>query len=51
MDLGYPQKLPAGEELNWRSMTAENLDAEETWNLLKLLRSTGQVVSLPQPQD
>ncbi|MCB9718588.1 MAG: penicillin-insensitive murein endopeptidase [Myxococcales bacterium] len=43
VDLGYPQKLPAGEELNWRSMTAENLDAEETWNLLKLLRSTGQV--------
>lgn len=43
VDLGYLQKLPAGEELNWRTMTADNLDAEETWNLLELLRSTGQV--------
>ncbi len=43
VDLGYLQKLPEGEELNWRTMTAQNLDAAETWALLKLLRSTGEV--------
>jgi len=43
VDLGYLQKLPEGEELNWREMGARNLDAAETWALLKLLRSTGQI--------
>ena len=43
VDLGYPQKLPKGEELNWREMTADNLDAEETWALLRLLRESGKV--------
>jgi murein endopeptidase len=43
VDIGYMQKLPEGEELNWREMNAQNLDAAETWELLKLLRSTGQV--------
>ncbi|MCX4242068.1 penicillin-insensitive murein endopeptidase [Paraliomyxa miuraensis] len=43
VDIGYIQKLPPGEELNWREMNADNLDAAETWELLKLLRSTGQV--------
>jgi murein endopeptidase len=43
VDIGYMQKLPDGEELNWREMNATNLDAAETWELLKLLRSTGQI--------
>lgn len=43
VDIGYVQKLPEGEELNWREMNAQNLDAAETWELLKLFRSTGQV--------
>jgi murein endopeptidase len=43
VDIGYMQKLPEGEELNWREMNAGNLDAAETWELLKLLRSTGQI--------
>jgi murein endopeptidase len=43
VDLGYPQKLPKGEELNWREMTADNLDAEEAWALLRLLRESGKV--------
>jgi murein endopeptidase len=43
VDLGYPQKLPAGEELNWREMTAANLDFDETWALLKLIVQSGQV--------
>jgi murein endopeptidase len=43
VDIGYMQKLPDGEELNWREMNATNLDAAETWELLKLFRSTGQV--------
>jgi murein endopeptidase len=43
VDLGYPQKLPPGEVLNWREMTAQNLDAAECWELLFLLASTGTV--------
>jgi len=43
VDLGYMQKLPAGEELNWRSMTADNLDPAATWKLLQLLRATGKL--------
>ncbi len=43
VDISYIQKLPDGEELNWREMNKANLDAAETWALLKLLRSTGQV--------
>ncbi|MCH9685914.1 MAG: penicillin-insensitive murein endopeptidase [Deltaproteobacteria bacterium] len=43
VDLGYIQKLPKGDELNWRTMTKQNLDAEETWALIRLLHSTGEV--------
>ncbi|MEM6993819.1 MAG: penicillin-insensitive murein endopeptidase [Myxococcota bacterium] len=43
VDLGYMQKLPKGEELNWREMSSANLDAEATWALLKLLRATGKL--------
>ncbi|MBL4685148.1 MAG: penicillin-insensitive murein endopeptidase, partial [Nannocystaceae bacterium] len=43
VDLGYLQKLPKGEELNWREMTTRNLDARATWQLLKLLRATGKL--------
>lgn len=43
VDLGYPQKLAAGAELNWQEMTAANLDASETWELLFLLGETGAV--------
>lgn len=44
VDLGYLQKLPPGEEeLNWREMSARNLDAAETWALLMLLAKSGQV--------
>lgn len=43
VDLGYVQKLPPGEELNWRHMTETNLDAGETWALLFLLVQTAEV--------
>jgi murein endopeptidase len=43
VDISYIQKLPAGEELNWREMTTSNLDAAETWKLLQLLRESGRV--------
>ncbi|MEM6291475.1 MAG: penicillin-insensitive murein endopeptidase [Myxococcota bacterium] len=43
VDLGYPQILPAGEELNWRVMNSRNLDAKENWALLSMLVQTGQV--------
>ncbi len=43
VDLGYPQKLPSGEELNWRVMDSRNLDGKETWALLSMLVQTGQV--------
>ncbi len=43
VDLGYPQKLPASEELNWREMNEVNLDRDETWALLELLVQTGKV--------
>ena len=43
VDLGYPQILPAGEELNWRVMNSRNLDAKENWALLSTLVQTGQV--------
>lgn len=43
VDLGYPQKLPAGEELNWRVMDGKNLDAKECWALMQLLVQTGQI--------
>ena len=43
VDLGYLQKLPKGEELNWREMTERNLDSAETWALLQLLAASGQV--------
>ena len=43
VDLGYPQVLPSGEELNWRVMNGRNLDAKETWALLSMLVQTGQI--------
>jgi murein endopeptidase len=43
VDLGYPQKLAPGAELNWQEMTAANLDAAETWELLFLLGDSGAV--------
>ncbi len=43
VDLGYPQILPSGEELNWRVMDSKNLDGKETWALLSMLVQTGQV--------
>mgnify|MGYP001222473752 CR=1 FL=1 len=43
VDISYIQRLPKGEELNWREMTQDNLDAAETWALLELLRESGTV--------
>lgn len=43
VDISYIQHLPKGEELNWREMTKDNLDAAETWALLQLLRESGTV--------
>lgn len=43
VDLGYPQKLAAGAELNWQEMNSRNLDADETWALLFLLGESGAV--------
>ncbi|MFO0632706.1 MAG: penicillin-insensitive murein endopeptidase [Nannocystaceae bacterium] len=43
VDLGYPQILAAGAELNWQEMNAKNLDAAETWALLLLLGDSGAV--------
>ncbi|MBV1859534.1 MAG: penicillin-insensitive murein endopeptidase [Nannocystaceae bacterium] len=43
VDLGYPQTLPSGEELNWRVMNRKNLDAKECWALMQTLVQTGQI--------
>lgn len=43
VDVSYPQKWDKKEELNWREMTARNLDCEKTWLLLKLLAQSGAV--------
>jgi murein endopeptidase len=43
VDLGYVQKLAPGAELEWQEMTAANLDAAETWELLFLLGDSGAV--------
>jgi len=43
VDLGYPQKLGKGAELTWQEIRADNLDAAETWELLKLLVATEAV--------
>jgi murein endopeptidase len=43
VDLGYPQKLAKGAELGWQEITASNLDAAETWTLLRMLVETGAV--------
>jgi murein endopeptidase len=43
VDLGYVQRLQRGEEHNWREMTADNLDAQQTWALIDLLLQTGAV--------
>jgi murein endopeptidase len=43
VDLGYPQKLADGAELNWANMTEDNLDAASTWELLLSLARSGTV--------
>lgn len=43
VDLSYPQIWDRKEELNWRTMSASNLDRDLTWSLLELLRETGAV--------
>lgn len=43
VDLGYPQKLAANAELSWQEMNAANLDAAETWALLRMLVDTRAV--------
>ena len=43
VDLSYPQIRDEKEELNWREMSAVNLDREMTWNLMKLLVESGAV--------
>ncbi len=43
VDLGYPQVLASGAELNWQEMNGKNLDAAETWALLFLLADSGAV--------
>src|SRR5690606_35181201 len=43
VDLSYPQKWDRKEELNWRTMSAANLDCDLTWSLLELLRESGAV--------
>ncbi|TPV92623.1 MAG: hypothetical protein B7733_24785 [Myxococcales bacterium FL481] len=35
-DVSYIQRPGVYDELNWREMNAENLDAEKTWSLIKL---------------
>ena len=43
VDLSYIQKGPDAADLNWREMTADNLDAGETWKLLETLVATRAV--------
>ncbi|MCA9693366.1 MAG: penicillin-insensitive murein endopeptidase [Myxococcales bacterium] len=43
VDIGYIQQWDGKEELNWRKMTAQNLDAGETWALLQTVVATGAV--------
>jgi murein endopeptidase len=43
VDLSYPQIWDQKEELNWREMSAENLDCKMNWALLQLLADTGAV--------
>jgi murein endopeptidase len=43
VDLSYPQLPDPREELNWREMSADNLDRAMTWKLLLLLVETGAV--------
>jgi murein endopeptidase len=43
VDLGYPQKLAAGAELNWVNATDKTLDAAATWDLLLSLARSGTV--------
>ncbi|MGB1014961.1 MAG: penicillin-insensitive murein endopeptidase, partial [Nannocystaceae bacterium] len=43
VDLGYIQKWDGKEELNWRKMGSQNLDAAQTWVLLQTLVATGAV--------
>jgi hypothetical protein len=43
IDLSYPQIIDERDELNWREMSAANLDRELMWTLLELLNDTGAV--------
>ncbi len=43
IDLSYPQIINKRDELNWREMSAANLDRELMWTLLELLNDTGAV--------
>jgi murein endopeptidase len=43
VDLSYIQKGPDAADLNWREMSATNLDAGETWKLLETLVATRAV--------
>ncbi|MCA9716242.1 MAG: penicillin-insensitive murein endopeptidase, partial [Myxococcales bacterium] len=43
VDIGYIQKWDGKEELNWRTMNAQNLDPGETWALLQTFVGTGAV--------
>jgi len=42
-DLGYPQNWDEKEELNWREMNEDNLNAALTWKLVELFNATGAV--------
>lgn len=43
IDLSYPQITDERDELNWREMSAANLDRDLMWTLLELLNDTGAV--------
>jgi murein endopeptidase len=43
VDLSYPQIWDRQEELNWRTMSAVNLDCDLTWSLIELLAETDAV--------
>jgi murein endopeptidase len=46
VDLGYIQKSGIYEEHNWRAIDEKNLNAGETWELIRLLMGTGQVEAI-----
>ncbi len=51
VDLGYMQKPGLEKEYNWREISARNLDASKTWDLLRLLAKTGAVEIIYIDQD